>query len=170
MWYHPAVKNTLACIALLTALLAPGACTAGYPKIANLWGTLPSSIGTFSSADYDEWAKFDLLVGAGGPLDQWREASKQLRSRNPRLLILKTQNLNILGGSPTWMRDEWYLRRPDGSQVVWWAGQGRRRALLQSLLPQLLLAGAAGALDFRGAIDGCIHVLRQRPRRRQPDR
>lgn len=112
-----AQRTQLVGLALL-ALVVPGAC-AGYPRIANLWGTGPAL------TDYDRWARYGLLITSGGSPDQWRRCAGELRARAPDILLLTTAPLMNIGPpeATPWMRDEWYLRRPDGSKVSWWAGQ-----------------------------------------------
>ena len=99
-----------------TLMMAP---TAGYPRIASLWGCSPAS------HDVEAWSRYDLLICAGGTAADWRRFARETREQNPGLILLGTAPLMNIGPpkSTPWMRPEWYLYRPDGSPVNWWAGQ-----------------------------------------------
>jgi hypothetical protein len=127
-----------------------------YPRIANLWGGSPLS------TDYEQWARYDLLVMAGGPTDAWRRFSQEVRARNPNVLLLDTAPLMNLGPpeQTPWMRDEWYLRRPDGEKIHWWAGQVYVPNLfidecLAALLQQT--EERCGELLREGTVDGVFY-------------
>lgn len=104
---------------LLTLVLAqPG--TAGpptFPRIANLWGV------SANSKEYGRWAKYDLLVMGGASAEAWKRFGAEVRKRNPRIVLLGTgQFMNLVDPKTMpWMKDEWYVRRPDGTMVKWWA-------------------------------------------------
>jgi len=105
--------NLLLSLALLAASAAP------FPRIANLWGM------TAASTDYDRWARYGMLVMGSAPPQAWRRFSSEVRRRNPSIRLLGTgQFMNL--SDPTsmpWMKDEWFLRRPDGSIIRWWDDQ-----------------------------------------------
>lgn len=88
-----------------------------FPRIANLWGA------SASSREYDRWAKYDLLVMGPASPETWRRFAAEVRKRNPRIVLLGTGSfMNLVDPkSMPWMKDEWYLRRPDGTLVKWWA-------------------------------------------------
>jgi len=98
---------------------ASGSAAPAFPRIANLWGC-----GDPMSAP-QRWARYQLLVlGGVGPrsLGEFRAyASRQGR----RPILLGTGPFMNLGApkDTPWMRDEWYVRRPDGTMLTWWAGQ-----------------------------------------------
>jgi hypothetical protein len=120
-------------VCLLVALC--GTCHAdGYPRIANLWGCGPTA------ANYEQWARYDLLVMGGGAPEAWRTFRRETKPLNPDLLLLGTAPLMNIGSpeSTPWMRDEWYVRRPDGEKVNWWAGQ--------VYVPNILIDGCLDAL------------------------
>ncbi len=102
------------------ALAHAGVAAPGFPRIANLWGYGPTAV----AAEYERLARYDLLVMGGGPPETWRVFARELRRRNPEILLFGTAPLtNIAAPADTpWMRDEWYLCRPDGGKVNWWAG------------------------------------------------
>jgi hypothetical protein len=106
---------------ILLGLAAMGAASAdaGYPRIANLWGVGPET------TDYAKWSRYGMLVMGGGAPQAWRQFGKEMRARNPEIRLLGTAPLMNLGGpkDTPWMKDEWYLRRPDGKMIVWWADQ-----------------------------------------------
>ena len=90
-----------------------------YPRIANLWGCSPGV------TEYDEWARYDLLVLGGGTPETFRRFAREVRERNEDIRLLGTAPLmNILSpAQSSWMDEEWYLRRPDGEMIAWWAGE-----------------------------------------------
>jgi len=100
---------------LLVATLQAG----DYPRIANLWGCSPAS------TDYDKWSRYDLLVTAGGSQGEVGRFKQEIEARNPGALLLGTGALMNIGSPATtpWMKDDWYMRRPDGSLITWWADQ-----------------------------------------------
>jgi len=95
------------------------ALAAGYPRIANLWGIWPQG------RDYDRYAKYGLLVSGGGSPEAWRRFRSEMRTRDSDVMLLGTAPLMNLGSpeSTKWMKDEWFLRRPNGERINWWAGQ-----------------------------------------------
>ena len=107
----------------MLAVVAMGAAWAdqGFPRIANLWGFGPQAQAT----EYAKLARYGMLVMSGGSAEAWRSFSKEMRSRNPEIRLIGTAPLmNLtLEDSASWMKDEWYLRRPDGKKVVWWGDQ-----------------------------------------------
>ncbi len=110
--------NAMALIALAVAVRgAPTASAPTFPRIANLWGV------SANSKEYDRWAKYDLLVMGGASPEAWRRFGTEVRKRNPRIVLLGTGQFMNLGDPKTmpWMKDEWFLRRPDGTMVKWWA-------------------------------------------------
>jgi|GEM_PF-1079783 len=145
---------------LLTVLLGVVACTPGraqdFPRIANLWGASPAS------RDYDQWARYDLLVLAGGSLEDWRRFREGIRARNPGTRLLDTAPLMNLGAPrhTSWMRDEWYLRRPDGELANWWAGQAYVPNLFVDPCLDALVAQTVTTAEVRlreGLIDGLFY-------------
>ncbi len=89
-----------------------------YPRIANLWGCGPT-------ADPRLWARYDLLVIYGGPDEAYEPFIRTARSLNPRIVILGTAplaNVERVKEWHPWLKDEWLLRRADGSPVTWWGG------------------------------------------------
>lgn len=149
------IALTLLVLQSVAAIASPS--SAGFPRIASQWGLVLSPTTSLSVKDYDEWARFDLLVAAGGTTDSWRQVSRELRSRNPRILVLKTQTLTNVHGSPAWMRDDWYLRRPDGSHVTYWSGQIRIPNITIDECLQAVVAETAkvsGQLLREGLVDG----------------
>lgn len=126
----------------LLALLQP----ADFPRIANLWGT------SASATDYDRWARYDLIVLGSGSPAECRRFHREMNARNPSALHLATAPLMNLGAPETtpWMRDEWFVRRPNGEHVRWWA---------ESIYtPNLLMAGVLEALVDQTA-DVCGDAL-----------
>ena len=115
------MNRVLWCALVVTLLAMTLCCHArdGYPKIANLWGC------SAGATDYDKWARYDLLVMGGGSPEAWRTFREQTTRRNPRIRLLGTAPLMNIGppASTPWMKDEWFLRRPNGEKVNWWAGQ-----------------------------------------------
>ncbi len=106
---------------VMLAVVAMGAARAdqGFPRIANLWGFGPQA------TDYAKLARYGMLVTGGGGADAWRTFSKEMRARSPEIRLLATaplMNLTLADGA-SWMKDEWYLRRPDGTKVSWWGDQ-----------------------------------------------
>jgi len=95
--------------------------SSSYPKIGSMWGCWDITRIT----DYDLWAKWDLLV-ASGPLNDvgaWQKFSRELKARHPDILLLATGEMTGMGRHTPWSKEEWLLRRPDGSLVSWWDGQ-----------------------------------------------
>jgi len=109
------------CIAMVLGLIvAAGTVHAdGFPRVANLWGCGPTA------TNYDEWARYDLLVMSGGAPADYRAFRAQVAKRNPDIILLGTAPLMNLGApeSTPWMKDEWYVCRPSGEKINWWAGQ-----------------------------------------------
>ena len=103
---------------LLVHVLSPAFSAGGYPRIGNLWGVWPNG------TDYDRYAKYDLLVSGGEPA-AWRRFRQELQARHSQAILLGTVPLMNIGPpkSTPWMKDEWYLRRPSGEMINWWAGQ-----------------------------------------------
>lgn len=102
------------CLAAVLTLAAPD-----FPRVANLWGA------NMGATDAETWGRYDLLVTAGGSPAQIRAYRAAQLGRNPEALLLGTGPMMNLS-SPTampWLRDEWLLRRPDGSPIRWWADQ-----------------------------------------------
>ena len=64
----------------LALLVVPAQC-AEFPRIANLWGCSPSS------TEYDEWARYDLLVLAGGSPASYRAFVPGSWGRRTRVLL-----------------------------------------------------------------------------------
>lgn len=91
---------------ILAAMLTGGGLTSAsgqdFPRIANLWGGSPLS------TDYDQWARYDLLVMAGGPKEAWRRFRQEVKARNPHILLLDTAPLMNLGPpeQTPWIQDE----------------------------------------------------------------
>ncbi len=111
-------RRAACCLGLaLTTSLAWAA--GGYPRIANLWGGGPVV------REVGKWARYDLLIFGGGAPEAWREFAAEAHKRNPRLKLLTTAPLMNIGSPETtpWMKREWYLKRPDGTLVKWWADQ-----------------------------------------------
>lgn len=111
------MKRFILVIAITLISVAMVNAYGGYPRIANLWGCYPTD------PDYDKWAKYDLLVIAGSNDLSWRKFREEMKSHNPEMIILGTASLMNLGSPETtpWMKPEWYLKRPDGGMVKWWA-------------------------------------------------
>ncbi len=129
---------------------------AQYPRIGNLWGVSPASV------EYARWSRYGLIVSSGGSLGTWRNFSTQLRKRNPRIVLLETAAFMNLGKpeATPFMRDEWYLRKPDGGKVIWWADQVYTPNLLvgpclDSLVKQSLIQ--ADALVREKLVDGLFY-------------
>jgi hypothetical protein len=129
---------------------------AQYPRIGNLWGVSPASV------EYEKWSRYGLIVSSGGSLGTWRNFSAQLRKRNPRIVLLETAAFMNLGKpeATPFMRDEWYLRKPDGGKVIWWADQVYTPNLLvgpclDALVKQSL--AQADALVREKLIDGLFY-------------
>lgn len=111
--------RVLIMVIIVLVILISSASAESYPRIANLWGCWPST------TDYDTWARCDLIVTGGGPKPVMERFRKELKKRNPDIIMLGTaqfMNLEPPAQCP-WMKDEWYLRRPDGRKVSWWADQ-----------------------------------------------
>jgi hypothetical protein len=105
----------LTCYLVASLTLAP----ANFPRVANLWGANPGA------ADVETWGRYDLLVTAGGSPAQLRAFRAAQLERNPDSLLLDTgplMNLSSPAAMP-WLKEEWLLRRPDGSPIRWWADQ-----------------------------------------------
>ncbi len=117
------MSKTMRIGVFMLAVVAMGAAWAdqGFPRIANLWGFGPQAQAT----EYAKLARYGMLVMSGGSAEAWRSFSKEMRSRNPEIRLIGTAPLmNLtLEDSASWMKDEWYLRRPDGKKVVWWGDQ-----------------------------------------------
>ncbi len=94
-----------------------------YPRLANLWGMNFWSLPEMTPADYDAWARYDLLITAGGSVDQWKQLRAELDKRHPGIKLLQTAPLNNIEYDPPWLNTELYLRRPDGTRYRWWADQ-----------------------------------------------
>jgi hypothetical protein len=90
-----------------------------FSRIANLWATGPQA------TDYDKWSRYGLLVMSGGTQDEWRRFAREVKARNPRIVLLGSEQFVNVGppSATPWMKEEWYLRRPSGEKVNWWAGQ-----------------------------------------------
>jgi len=139
--------------ALAISIAAPGP---DFPRIANLWGSGATTAGA------DQWAKYDLLVIGGGSESDIRAFHDSLTARNPGIRLLATAPLMNIGGpegSP-WMKDEWYLRRPSGETINWWAGQIYvpnilADACLDALVEQTV--DAYGPVLADGALDGAFY-------------
>lgn len=143
-----------ALLALLSALVT--APSGGYPRIANLWGCGPAV------PDVESWSRYDLLICAGGTAGEWRRFARETRERNPGLILLGTAPLmNISSPEATpWMQPEWYLYRPDGNPVNWWAGQVYAPNLSITECRAALLAQtdeAYGALIDEGVVSGVFY-------------
>ncbi|MCC6731548.1 MAG: hypothetical protein IT208_19665 [Chthonomonadales bacterium] len=161
----------LAAAAALVLVRGAGATPgAGFPRIANLWGASPLA------RDYARWARYDLLVMGGGPIEDWRRFGAEVRKRNPGIRLLGTAPLMNLGKpeDTPWMRPEWFACRPDGSMVRWWAdmvylpnllrddclnalvGESDRqygRLLRESLVDGLFYDSVVGSATWLGDID-----------------
>lgn len=100
-------------------VLASLASAQTFPRIGNLWGAGPVV------GEVDKWAKWDLLVVGGGSPGEWRAFTPEARRRNPRIRLFTTAPLMNIGApeATPWMKPEWYLRRPTGEPVRWWADQ-----------------------------------------------
>ncbi len=141
---------------LLQVSASAAASAGGYPRIANLWGVGPEA------TEYDRWARYGLLVMPGGSPEAFRIFSREVRRRNPQIVLLGSAPLVNLGtpaGTP-WMKDAWFLRRPDGKKVEWWAGQVYVPNLfiddcLNALVEQT--AGSYGALLKERVLDGLFY-------------
>ncbi|MBI2300697.1 MAG: hypothetical protein HYU66_17450, partial [Armatimonadetes bacterium] len=141
---------------LFPALLvvAGGVQAAGYPRIANLWGTGPQS------TEYDRLAKYSLLVCSGGSPGEWRRFGAELRKRNPDIRLLGTGSLMNLAEPLPWMQDAWFLRRPEGERIRWWADQILTPNLFRDECLDALLAQTEqtyGALLDDGSLDGVFY-------------
>jgi hypothetical protein len=140
-------------LGLLCAVALPAPAT-GYPRIANLWGVGPQT------TDYDRWAKYDLLVCSGGDPAAWRRFSTELRRRHPGIRLLATGPLMNLGDPTPWMQDAWFLRRPNGEKVRWWADQILTPNLFRDDCLDALVAQTEqtyGALLDDGTLDGVFY-------------
>jgi len=143
------------CYLLLLLLIAAPAMASGYPRIANLWGC-PTT-----TKEYDKWAKYDLLITWGAP-ETYPEFRREMKARNPEQILLTTvplMNLSAPEKTP-WMRDEWYLQRPNGDKVVWWANiiytpNITRDDCLEALVRQT--EGPFGDLLRQEVIDGLFY-------------
>ncbi|MCX7598268.1 MAG: putative glycoside hydrolase [Armatimonadetes bacterium] len=114
--------GVLVSIAAVVAASMASASGQGYPRIANLWGFGP----TTDAAQCEKLARYDLLVMAGtAGADKWRKFRAELEKHNPDIILLGTAPLMNVGPpeATPWMRDEWFLRRPSGEKINWWAGQ-----------------------------------------------
>lgn len=143
------------CRLALIMLVAGPALASGYPRLANLWGC------STTTKEYDQWARYDLLVTAGAP-ESYRVFRRELRARNPEQIVLATAPLMDLtaGQGAAWMKDEWYLRRPDGTKILWWADQIltpniTRDDCLEALVQQT--EAPFGDLLREGVIDGIFY-------------
>lgn len=141
-------------IALLVLINGP-AMSSDYPRLANLWGC------STTTKDYDRWARYDLLVTSGAP-ESYPAFRREMRARNPdQILLATTPLMNVTAAQGAgWMKDEWYLRRPDGTKVVWWADRIltpniTRDDCLEALLQQV--EGPFGDLLRQGVIDGIFN-------------
>lgn len=128
----------------------------GYPRIANLWGCYASD------PDFDKWAKYDLLVMGGANYTAWQKFRTEMKSRNPDIIMLGTAPLMNLGSpkDTPWMKPEWYLKRPDGSMVRWWADMIYTPNLLNDECLNALVEQADiqyGRLLNEGIIDGLMY-------------
>jgi hypothetical protein len=108
----------------------------GFPRIANLWGYGP----TAKPDQYDKLAKYDLLVMGGAGTDAWRKFAQEMHRRNPEMLLLGTGLFSYTSPpqATPWMKEAWYLHRPNGELVNWWAGQ--------CFVPNILLDDCFAAL------------------------
>lgn len=149
----------MSCLVLIALLLGP---PGDPPYIGNLWGCHAST------TDYDDWARYDLLVLAGGSPDEMLRFSTEYRRRNPKGVLLGTAPLMNLGSpeATPWMRHDWYLRDPQGKLITWWADQIYTPNLLIGDCLDALVANTeeslGGALE-EGWIDGffCDSVVGQ---------
>ncbi|MHB0998978.1 MAG: golvesin C-terminal-like domain-containing protein [Armatimonadota bacterium] len=108
------------CLAGLSSALLPISVHAdSYPKIGNLWGW------EANDKDYDKWSHYDMIITSGGPHDLYKKLSDEVKARNPQALIIGSSPFENVEppSQSSWLKDEWYLRRPDGSKVNWWVGQ-----------------------------------------------
>lgn len=143
-------------ILLLLGVVAMVAHAGGYPRIANLWGC-PAA-----TTDYDTWARYRLLVLGGGSPEQFRRFHAEVRRRNPDILVLGTGFVSYTSApaQTAWMKDEWYLRRPNGEKVNWWAGQAYVPNLLDEACFGALLEqteATLGEVLREGALDGVFY-------------
>lgn len=137
-------------LALCALVLGP---TGDPPHIANLWGCSPAS------TEYDSWSRYDLLVLTGGSPSQMERFSAEYRRRNSGGILLGTAPLMNLGSpeATPWMEESWFLRKPDGEMVTWWADQVYTPNLLIDGCLEALVAQTAeslGAALEQGWIDG----------------
>ena len=131
----------------------------GYPRIANLWGFGP----TTSPAECEKLARYDLLVMAGGAsAETWRKFRAEVKKHNPAIVLLGTAPLMNIGApeATPWMKDSWYLRRPTGEKINWWAGQIYVPNILIDECLDALLAQTEqtyGPLLADGTLDGVFY-------------
>lgn len=152
------MKQSSRCLALVIPALILTACAVfanGYPRIANLWGCYPSS------REYDMWSKYGLLVMGGTEASAWRLFAKEVKRRNPEIVLLSTaQLMNLSAPAQTpWFKDEWTLKRPDGGTIKWWADQIYTPNLLNDDCLNALVAQAdkdCGEIVRDGTIAGVM--------------
>lgn len=153
--------NSRPLLAMASLIMAAAACPSGqgYPRIANLWGYGP----TADPAQCEKLARYDLLVMAGtaGP-ETWRKFRAEVEKHNPDIILLGTAPLMNIGAPETtpWMKDEWYLRRPNGEKINWWAGQVYVPNILIDECLDALLAQTDqtyGTLLADGTLDGVFY-------------
>ena len=128
----------------------------GYPRIASLWGC------SAAVTDYDKWARYGLLVLGGGGPEQFRHLRAELRKRNPDIILLTTGFVSYTSApaQTPWMKDEWYLRRPNGEKLSWWAGQCFVPNLMDDACLDALVAQTektCGDLFRDGTLDGIFY-------------
>jgi hypothetical protein len=153
---HRSIAATACAIGAIFVLPCMVTGAPDYPRIANLWGCGPTA------TEYEQWAKYDLLVMAGGGPDAHRRFRREIEARNGDALLLGTAPLMNIGppGSSPWMKDEWYLCRPDGQKINWWAGQIYAPNLTIDECLEALLQRTDepyGELLSEGAIDGVFY-------------
>jgi len=143
-------------LSVALALPAAGSPAREYPRIANLWGCNPPA------TDYDKWSRYGMLVMGGGSPEAWRRFRREVRARNASILLLGTAPLMNLGApkQTPWMKDEWFLRRPSGEKIAWWADQIYtpnlfRDECLEALLQQTVETYAPVVRD--GLADGVFY-------------
>lgn len=146
-------------IAALLCTAAAHAGRQGYPRIANLWGYGP----TVDPAQCENLARYDLLVMAGtAGRETWRKFRAEVKKHNPDIILLGTAPLMNIGApeATPWMKDNWYLQRPSGEKINWWAGQVYVPNILIDECLDALLAQTEqtyGPLLADGTLDGVFY-------------